>query len=806
MDVHERRIQLAHRCIDASIVLLLFVAPLVLGGRHAMGRLALMVAALPGTIGLVLKVSAGCKLPLTKWYSVLMLGCLLVPLAQILPVPNSWVHDASPGLTSLFGETPPLVAPKTLTESFSVSAVTTAKSLPLVVAYLSIFTFLLSRLESLADIERLVTLVVGAALMLTVLALLQAGYGNGKFVWLYDHPYRDPGTIPRGPFQNENHLSSLLATALPCALYLIFQPASLAKTSRSKSPSSGGRWLATIACIAIVLTVYATPSRGGAVMIGMAVVLWLAILGWNWLGQRYVAHWSRAHWMTLGIGGGALAIVIALVGLFHEVEKYSYWRAKIWAADIAMWRDFPLLGIGVGNHRHVYRGYVDEYWFQTFSTGESSWLQILVETGAVGAAWAVLIVAIILGSSANFIRQHTGKRLFLLGAAILAGLTVSFVHAAGDFPWHIPACFFVVLVLAAIALRLPQLVGGKSDPLRGGLSPMLSAALGLALLCGQVWSIHETLPEARAARSWDQYKRLVRDQAEGETEETERMAELVAETLREDPYHLSARMSVLARHTAALEKQRFELDDPQPAAKDLIRQSAAIAALCPTESKPYLCAAIALNVLNAPLTQQQRLLAQAQRLRPIDGQIALRRGLNALVMQDQDLVQEQFAIALEIDPSNREQAVRAISLLYPMEQILERWQPSRETAAVLFQQVRGQSQLAQQQLVGRYYYSRLREDAQQSAATEDRIRLLDAAMQVAAEIDDDALLLEIVTQRLGLEPNSVAMLLARAQIHYRAGQLTDAQADVQRCARIAPRDERVRQLAFRLDREAARKR
>jgi|GEM_PF-6592889 len=811
---------LANRCVDLSILLLLFVAPLFLGGRHPVGRLVLIAAALPGTIGLVLRVWVGRRLPLTNFQSFLLLGCLLIPIAQIMPAPAEWVGEVSPGLNFLFDESPPLVSHHDLLQTFSLSAVTTARSLPLLMAYVCIFVFLVSRLESLADTERLLILVTGCALSLAVLALLQAGYDNGKFLWIYDHPYREPGAIPRGPFQNENHLSSLLATILPIALYKTFRPA-MAEASLPRGRQAGlwhgiqqgnrGRWLATSACIAIVLTVYATPSRGGAAMVGMAAFIWLGILAWNGLGLQVAARIPRTQWMNWGIALGALAVLGGITLLFQEVQKYSYWRAKIWAAAWAMWKDFPLLGIGIGNHRHVYRGYTDEYHFQTFSTSESSWLQILVETGGVGMLLAIFVVLSILWASVNLLRKHEKKQVVWVASAVLTSLVVSCVHAVGDFPWHIPACLIVVLTLSAVAIRLPSLIAKQSDGHDYKLesrcmTPMAASSLVLVLLAGHVWALGKSIPEAQAALKWDEYKRLVRDQQQERDSAEATLMRLVQETLAVDPNHLSARVQILTLQTAELEKQRFQLVDPQDMAIKILRHSAAIAAICPTESKPYLCAAIALNVLNAPIPQQQRLLMQAQRLRPVDGQIALRRGINALIAQDQQLANEQLGIALEMDPSYREQAVRAISLLFPMDQIIERWHPSRATAAILFKQVRDQPNVKQKMLAGRYYTARLREEAERSPALVDRIRLLDAAIDVVSEIKDDGLLMEVVSRKLEWKPDSVKTLLIRAEIHQRAGAIVQAQADIKRCVTIAPRDERVRRMAFHLDREAIRSR
>ena len=52
-------VNFATRCLDVSLLSVLFIASMVLAGRHPVGRLALMLAILPGTLGRVLEVLAG---------------------------------------------------------------------------------------------------------------------------------------------------------------------------------------------------------------------------------------------------------------------------------------------------------------------------------------------------------------------------------------------------------------------------------------------------------------------------------------------------------------------------------------------------------------------------------------------------------------------------------------------------------------------------------------------------------------------------------------------------------------------------
>ncbi len=823
----------ANRCIDFSLLSVLFIASLVLAGRHPVGRLALMLAILPGTLGLVLKVLAGRKIPLTNLQFALMVLCLAVPTLQVIPFPSQWINQAAPGIERLFGPDTELASSTNFRNTFSLSDATTRRSLPMIVSYLCFFAFLVIRLDCLASMERVFAMIMGSAVLITVVALLQAHFGNGKFLWVYDHPSRLPENIPRGPFQNENHLSSLLATALPVILYFLFRaPHANANTfssvgghsSRShaqrhshhrsskhhpqpllhsKSLRSILRVVAAIACVTIVCTVFATPSRGGAVIIAFAACLWPGIIGWRWIGSQYVSRVSPFQWLSIGATLCLGVIAYAGWALSQTIEQWSYWRAKLWAADFQIWRDFPLFGIGIGNHPHVYRAYLDEYVAVTFSTGESSWLQFLVETGLVGTLLAIFIVSVVFYTILRnlSVQMHLSHTMML--CASLAGLLASCTHATIDFPWHIPACFITVLALVAVAIRLPHFLSHAPKAVRPTLFdtvPSLSIAIAGLLLMGNLWAISSAIPSARAARSWDDYRRIVRDQPEDrDSADSKDEIALLTQTLRLDPYHILARVKLTHYLAAELDRRRAQLQNSPELANTVLKQASLIATICPTESRSYLYASSAFAALDAPLAKQQLLLSQSQRLRLVDGRVALRLGVNALLAQDQALVDQQFTIALNQDPSYVEHVVGILSVLYPFDEILNRWHPNRNSTAVIFNQARQKGTADQLKKVGQYYCLRLAEDAEREISSSNRDHLLESALVVAKQVNDRGLQLQMANLRIVNQPQNVSLLLERAVLFIMQDDHESAKQDLQRARDISPHDSRIRQVAYQID-------
>ena len=77
-----------------------------------------------------------------------------------------------------------------------------------------LFVLVIQRLKGLDDIERLLRWLALAAVAMAVLGLVQFLVGNGKFLWVYEHPSRTTRGMVKGTFANENHYAQFLALGI----------------------------------------------------------------------------------------------------------------------------------------------------------------------------------------------------------------------------------------------------------------------------------------------------------------------------------------------------------------------------------------------------------------------------------------------------------------------------------------------------------------------------------------------------------------------------------------------------------------
>ena len=95
---------ISRQLLETSLLLIFFIAPWFLGGRHPVGELVLILAVLPGVLGVTLRILNGGSLNLSTFAVAILLVVCLIPLLQIVPLPSNWIQDLTPGLSRLLNK------------------------------------------------------------------------------------------------------------------------------------------------------------------------------------------------------------------------------------------------------------------------------------------------------------------------------------------------------------------------------------------------------------------------------------------------------------------------------------------------------------------------------------------------------------------------------------------------------------------------------------------------------------------------------------------------------------------------------
>lgn len=809
--------------IDCSILLLLFLSPLFMGGRHPIGQWIYLLAALPGAVGLALRCAAGDRPPLTTAVWCLLGAVLLLPILQVIPLDRGWIASVTPGLRflSFSGET--FSWPSALGQTWSLTPAISQRASAMLACYVAVFTFTAARLETRRDVERLLRLIMLSAGMLAIIAILQVLLGNGRFLWIYDHPTRDHGAIPRGPFQNENHFCHVLAVALPIAIYFLAAPF-LRRSPRQSQRSaaticrpghSQGRtdsivqWSSVAVLVSIFSTVLATPSRGGIAIVCGGVFVLVVLLSWHRLrsrmGESTPARFVIYSWAALAT---AAASCIGLT--VWKMPELSYWRWKIWSANWAIFQDFPLLGTGLGTHAHVYRAYLGEYFPQTFSHAESSWLQILSESGMVGFG-LLLVTAGVVGRRLTAVVQVPLPRIDAwLWSAISAAILISGIHACFDFPWHIPACAVPLVLLLGIAYRLPPLIAASesaAERIETVCEDSVAKALRLAVATLVVVMLGTAVPTqvgaVRASLAWDAYRRLNRGAQEDQVaaENSVDQIRLLRECLRADPHHIQAR-SRLLRHMYLQMQSATDSTRRAALGRQVVSQARALAYVCPTHSDAPLLAAAAGADVGQTVDQQEQLLKHALRLRPTDGRILTRLALLALMERKPAVAERYWQRAINDDPGHIEETLTYLLIFHRPGEILVRYQPSREVAESLLQKVAAEGRTEDRMELLVYVSDAYRRAAREDSRDEIAEQHLETAFRYATQANDFPTIISVLEARVQRNPDILANQLLLARYLLDAGDHERLARQLDRCARLAPGNRELRELQMQAARVA----
>ena len=515
--------------VDFGIAAIVFATPLLLGGRHPLGRLILV--ALCGIIAFSWcvrqSVSQQGYWTRTKvnW---LLLAVVALVTFQLVPLPGSWIETLAPKVAQLLplwsdsdSETISLGTWSTI----SVAPSQTRIALSTLIAYVLLFVTVSQRIETVEDIKRLCNWIGLSAVFAALFGLLQYFTSNGLYFWFYEYPYSHTAGDIKGSFTNRNHFAHFVVLGLAPLVALLLDGRTKKESSglRRRSTSRGNSELSHhastilfgVLTVVLIGTILITRSRGGA----LAAACCLALLG-------------TIYWRMKLVKAGDLGLIVAglVVALVSVVSIYGYDRVAsrledyttgsidsldqgrarrtIWEANINAIESGGIVGSGAGTHQFIYPAFLKQPSPVEYTHAESSPLQIVTENGVPGLLLLLMCLGTGVAWCAGILLRASSKTERLYAGAISAALATSLVHAMIDFVWFVPACMAVTIVLASLALRLSQLCRRSEERYLPGPRLSRPAWVGLSVLVFFVgtFSVLSIVNHAKASVSWDRYR------------------------------------------------------------------------------------------------------------------------------------------------------------------------------------------------------------------------------------------------------------------------------------------------------------
>jgi O-antigen ligase len=245
-----------------------------------------------------------------------------------------------------------------------------------------------------------------------------------------------------GPYVNHNHYAGLMEMLAPFPLV-----AALRRKLRVEKRALWG-----FAAFLMVASIFLSGSRGG--MFSMTIEI--AVLAAIFFGQ------NRNRSATLA---GVTVLVLFLGFLFWlgseqitqrlaslgQTTISSDARFRIAKDSLRMVADRPLLGWGLGTFALVYPHYRSFYTDDVVNAAHNDYLQFLAETGVVGFAAILWLLAGLVRAGVRDLRSWIRRRGVGSRAAAFIGALGIMCHSFTDFNLQIPANAMMFFALCALA-------------------------------------------------------------------------------------------------------------------------------------------------------------------------------------------------------------------------------------------------------------------------------------------------------------------------------------------------------------------
>lgn len=618
--------------VDAALAAVVLLVPFLMGGRHAVGQLVLTVLAVVAAWAWSAR---QCLLEDPRWRATwatpLILAALALLVLQVAPLPPNWLAWLSPHaaeLLPLWGATAKTTAPAVAMGSWpclSLIPNDTLAGLVLLLDSALLFVVAVQRIRYIEDVEQLLRWCALSAICMASFGIVQYLSSNGKFFWVYEHPFSTTSDVTKGSFTNRNHFAQFLALGIgPIIWWLQDSSRRLKERVRKNKKDAYSHAIADsdtdrnhdelklyLLGLALGIVLFAgllSLSRGGAIAIFCATTVCTCLCYWaSAINGRFVA--------ALGIVGLLIGVSLAIFGYdrvsnrledlasgsIEQMDREAS-RRGIWAAAVKAMPDFLLFGAGEGAFRETYPIYGDSLPDNDieFTYAENSYLHRAVETGAVGIGLALAGIVLVAFWCVRGSGPSNPARTRVCIAAIAGSLTAIVVHGLTDFVWYVPACVAVAALLAACAIRVQQATFAEKrterTPRHGERRTQtpsfahlttstprptwIAATVAITLLGG--WMICNRIGPAVAQSYWEEYQRgrnfVNKHSPEGlsgqkaDVKTQEKWVACLENAVRWEPTHLRAHLALVETHRRLFDK--LQIDSPNPMSLNNIRDAA----------------------------------------------------------------------------------------------------------------------------------------------------------------------------------------------------------------------------------------
>jgi O-antigen ligase len=448
--------------IEYGLIALLILTPLPAASVDGWAVLAIELAALLlaavyifSPLRPALNARLAARLVWPRRFLAGLAGLLLL---QMIPLPRFLTALLSPRSAALRGEFAPGYA-ATPTASLSLAPFHTLRASLELLAYVLIAVLVVRTITHRRQIQRLL-------LVLTAMGAFQAFYGLFELYRAHPRILFFPKVYnlssATGTFVNRNHFSGYLEMILPLALGLVIariDMLSLAgKRWSEKAAQIAGRGFAVnvlilIAAAVMALAIIRSQSRSGVFVLLFIFVLFFELTVFHFSARRYRQAWVKTFLkaaFVLVTLAALYAGVEATMGRFAKDNLLQDGRPRYWTSALAVVRDFPLVGTGLGTFGDVFPAYGTIPLEGRLTHAHNDYLEYLSDLGLIGFALLLGTIAFLAIDGFRTWSKRRHPQIKAMGMGGFVSVAAILVHSFTDFNLHIPANMLLFAVILGL--------------------------------------------------------------------------------------------------------------------------------------------------------------------------------------------------------------------------------------------------------------------------------------------------------------------------------------------------------------------
>ena len=365
-----------------------------------------------------------------------LLGALGLGLIQLLPI-----GEVTATTAAAFG------APNTLTLDPHSTRLVLVQLATLLIYFSATLVFV----DTPHRLHLLVRTIMIFGFFLALFGLTQSFTSPTKVYWIRELNQ----STAFGPFINRHHFAGYMELTIALPLGLVFAGAI------EKEKIIIYLFIAGLMGVALVMT----ASRGGIVSLVSEILFLITVTAiWRKPSDRRHRKSSRLKRIAARAGMATALLVSLFLGVMLLGGEFSInrfidsvntddpttGRAHFWSVTLNIIKAYPYLGTGLGAYGVSYTQYDSRNGLFRLEQAHNDYLQVVSDGGIVGAALALIFVALLFYKAIVRAKSRDDfRRGIALGA--LSGCFGVLVHSFFDFTLHTTSNALLFVVLAALA-------------------------------------------------------------------------------------------------------------------------------------------------------------------------------------------------------------------------------------------------------------------------------------------------------------------------------------------------------------------